>query len=126
MVKKPPASAGDAGLIPESGRCPGGGNGNSLQYSCLENPHGQRSLAGYSPWGRKESDTAKPQSMHEDIKCGPSLHILICHLYIFFGKVSVKVFYLTLFFRIVSALFDFLFFRMILESAWGQLLMKLH
>ena len=27
-----------------------------LQYSCLENPHGQRSLAGYSPWGRKESD----------------------------------------------------------------------
>ena len=38
MVKKPPASAGDAGLIPESGRCPGGGNGNSLQCSCLENP----------------------------------------------------------------------------------------
>ena len=35
----------------------GEGNGNPLQYSCLENPHGQRSLAGYSPWGRKESDT---------------------------------------------------------------------
>ena len=31
---------------------PGGGNGSLLQYSCLENPHGQRSLAGYSPWGR--------------------------------------------------------------------------
>ena len=30
--------------------------GNPLQYSCLENPHGQRSLAGYSPQGRKESD----------------------------------------------------------------------
>ena len=30
--------------------------GNPLQYSCLENPHGQRSLAGYSPWGRKELD----------------------------------------------------------------------
>ena len=29
----------------------------TLQYSCLENPHGQRSLAGYSPWGCKESDT---------------------------------------------------------------------
>ena len=28
-----------------------------LQYSCLENPHGQRSLVGYSPWGRKELDT---------------------------------------------------------------------
>ena len=32
---------------------PGEGNGNPLQYSCLENPHGRRSLAGYSPRGRK-------------------------------------------------------------------------
>ena len=32
-----------------------GGHGNSLQYSCLENPHGQRCLVGYSLWGRKES-----------------------------------------------------------------------
>ena len=38
MVKNPPASAGDAGLIPESRRCPGEGNGNPLQYSCLEIP----------------------------------------------------------------------------------------
>ena len=40
MVKNPPANAGDArelGLIPELGRSPGGGNGNPLQYSCLEN-----------------------------------------------------------------------------------------
>ena len=40
VVKNPPASAGDprdSGLIPESGRFPGGGNGNPLQYSCLEN-----------------------------------------------------------------------------------------
>ena len=36
--------------------CIGGGNGNPLQYACLENPHGQRSLPGYSPWGHKESD----------------------------------------------------------------------
>ena len=37
----------------------GEGNGNPLQYSCLsmENPHGQRSLAGSSPWGHEESDT---------------------------------------------------------------------
>ena len=34
---------------------PGGGHGNPLQYSCLENPHRQRSLAGYSPHGRKDS-----------------------------------------------------------------------
>ena len=32
----------------------GEGNGNPLQYSCLKDPHGQRSLAGYSPWGREE------------------------------------------------------------------------
>ena len=38
---------------------PGGGHSNPLQYSCLENPHGQRSLAGYSLWGRKESDTTE-------------------------------------------------------------------
>ena len=38
VVKNPPANAGDAGLIPESGRSPGRGNGNPLQYSCLENP----------------------------------------------------------------------------------------
>ena len=34
----------------------GVGNDNLLQYSCLENPHGQRSPVGYSPWGHKESD----------------------------------------------------------------------
>ena len=46
----------DLGLIPGSGRSLGGVRGNPLQYSCLENPHGQRSLAGYSSWGRIESD----------------------------------------------------------------------
>ena len=37
VVKNPPANAGDAGSIPGSGRSPGGGNGNPLQYSCMEN-----------------------------------------------------------------------------------------
>ena len=37
---------GDLGWIPELGRSPGGGHGDPLQYSCLENPHAQRSLAG--------------------------------------------------------------------------------
>ena len=45
-------NAGDAGLIPGLGRTPGEGNGNPLQYSCLENPM-QRSLVGYSPRDRK-------------------------------------------------------------------------
>ena len=38
MVKNLPANAGDLGLIPGLGRFPGEGNGNPLQYSCLENP----------------------------------------------------------------------------------------
>ena len=59
MVKNTPANAGDvrdSGLISGLGRSPGGGHGNPLQDSCLENPHGQRSLAGYGPWDCKESD----------------------------------------------------------------------
>ena len=56
MVKNPPANAGDVGLIPGLGRSPGKGNGNPRQYSCLKNLMGQRSRAGYSPWGFKESD----------------------------------------------------------------------
>jgi len=47
-------NAGNPGLIPGLGRCPGGGHGNPPQYSCLKNPHGWRSLAGYSPWGCKD------------------------------------------------------------------------
>ena len=47
---------GDLGLIPGLGRSPGGGRGKPLQFSCLENPHGQRSLASYSTWSCKESD----------------------------------------------------------------------
>ena len=49
-------NAGDLGLIPGLGRSPGDGRGYPLQYSCLENPYGQKSLAGYSPRGHKESD----------------------------------------------------------------------
>ena len=55
VVKNLPAKAGDirdAGSIPGLGRSPGG-YGNPLQYSSLENPQGQRSLVGYSPWGPK-------------------------------------------------------------------------
>ena len=53
----------DAGLIPRSGRSPEGGNGNPLQYSWLENPHGWRSLVGYSLWGHKESDMTERHSI---------------------------------------------------------------
>ena len=55
--KESAGNAGDLGSIPGLGTSPGGENGNPLQYSCLENPHGQRSLPGYSQWWSKESGT---------------------------------------------------------------------
>ena len=59
LVKDPPANAGDRrdlSLTPGSGRSPGGGHGNPLQYFCLENPMDKGSLAGYSPQSHTESD----------------------------------------------------------------------
>ena len=47
--KESTCNVGDLGSIFRLGRSPGGGHDNPLQYSCLKNPHGQRSLAGYSP-----------------------------------------------------------------------------
>jgi len=57
LVKNLPANAGDKVLIPGLGTPPGGRHGNPLQYSCLENPHAQRSLVDYSPWGSQKSRT---------------------------------------------------------------------
>ena len=48
---------GDLGSTPGLGRSPGERHGNPLQYPCLENPHGQRSLVDYSPWGHIELNT---------------------------------------------------------------------
>ena len=62
VVKNPPANAGDIRnqyLIPRPGRSPGRRHGNPLQHSLLEESHGQRRLAGYSPWGHKKSDTTE-------------------------------------------------------------------
>ena len=57
LIKESACNEGDPGSIPGSGRSPGEGNGYPLQYPCLENPHGQRSLVGHSPWGCRELDT---------------------------------------------------------------------
>ena len=58
-------NAGDLGSIPRLGRSFVEGHGNPLQYSCLENPHGQRSLVGYSPCGSEESDTTERRSTRQ-------------------------------------------------------------
>ena len=57
-------NAGDLVSIPRLGRIPGAEHGNPFQYSCLENPHGQRSPEGCGPWNHKELDTTERLSTH--------------------------------------------------------------
>ena len=64
--KESACNAGDLGLIPGLGRCPGVGHGNSLQYSCLKNPCGQMSFAGYSWWDCKELDMTEQLSIAQE------------------------------------------------------------
>ena len=62
--KAPARNAGDPGSIPGSGRSPGEGNGNPLQYSCLENTMDR------GAWGRKESDTTERLHFHFHVSVG--------------------------------------------------------
>ena len=65
MAQNPPANAGDAkysGSIPGLGRFPWGRKWQPAPVFLPEKSHGQRSLAGYSPWGRQQSDTT--EQMH--------------------------------------------------------------
>ena len=71
-------NVGDLGLIPGLGWSPRGGHGNPLKYSCLENPHKQRNLVDYSPWGYRESDLTEwlrhPNGYEVVSHCGFDLH----------------------------------------------------
>ena len=62
-VKNLPATRKNPGSVPGSSRFPGGGNGYPFQYSCMGEFHEQRSLVGYNPWCRKESDTTEWQTL---------------------------------------------------------------
>ena len=64
-------NVGDVGSIPGLGRSPGEGNGNPLQVFWPGKSHGQRSLAGYSLWGRKESDMT--ERLHFHFSLSPAL-----------------------------------------------------
>ena len=79
VVRKQPARARDAGdtrSIPKSGRSPGEGNGNLLQYPCPGKSHRQRSLKGYSPWGLKESDMTEQLSTYLQTAMGHKLYYI--------------------------------------------------
>ena len=76
----------DLGSIPRLGRSLGRGHGTPPQYSCLENPHGQRSLVGYSPWSWEESDMAERLSTLHFTKrnssfCDPSFSEAVLSLH---------------------------------------------
>ena len=68
-------NTGDLHSTPGSGRTPGEGYGNPLQYSYLENSHEQRSLAVYSPWGLNESDTTEQLNTHTHNTYSPDTFI---------------------------------------------------
>ena len=71
--KESSCKVGDLSSVLGLGRSPGGGYGNPLQYSCLENPHGQRSLVGYSPQGQIPlSDSHFLFPMLEGSSCKPN------------------------------------------------------
>ena len=59
-------------------------HGHPLQYSCLENPHGQRSLMGYSPWGHKESDMTEQLSTHSRTSREASSQFFLFLFFFFF------------------------------------------
>ena len=81
VVKNLPANAGDTGSVPELGKSPGVGNGYPLQYSCLMNPCGQRSLAGYSPWSLKVLDMTERLKNNNSsvLGCISSLYLALRH-----------------------------------------------
>ena len=81
VVKNTPANAGDAGSIPGSGRSPGEGNGNLLQYPCLENPMDRGAWrAAVLRWGGAGRDSA-PEDTHTSVHppTGAEQH---CSLYL--------------------------------------------
>ena len=77
MVKNPPANAGDAGLTSRSGRFPGG-EWQPIPVFLPEKFHGQKSLAGYSPWDCNELETTEQLSTHAHnrFKCDYSLKFI--------------------------------------------------
>ena len=85
MIKNLPASAEDVGSIPRSGRSPGKGNGNSLQYSCLGNPIDRAAWQALVFCNRitKESDTTKQlnnNTASKALRKVPGAEFILCSI----------------------------------------------
>ena len=90
MVKNLPASAGDVGSIPGSGRSPGEGNGYSLWYSCLENAMNRGAWQAVV-YGVAESDTTK-QLNNNIVKINfPCTLDFVYSLFVSFGFAPLRV-----------------------------------
>ena len=99
--------AGDLGLIPGLGIPPGGGHGNPLQYSCLENPYGQKGLVGYSPWGRKELDTTEQLSQIDIVSSALAVSSVISNPLLNSAS-EFKILVLSVFFHLHQVAFGIL------------------
>ena len=84
VAQKPPANAGAVGWIPGLGRCPGEGNGNPLQYSCLGNPmeRGARQATVHGLAKRRNSLATKQQNNWFTTLCWFQVQNKVSHLYI--------------------------------------------
>ena len=110
-------------MIPGLGRSPGGGHSNPLQYSCLENLHGQRSLVGYSPWGHKKFDMTEQlsthNSMYEKDFCSFCYFGYLKNLIYFMHSFAIYIVSLWLAFSYASPFFsrDVSIFKLIYDSS---------
>ena len=92
LPQNPPSNAGDMGSIPGSGRSPGEGNGNPLQYSCLENPMDKRAWWAVVHMSTQSWTWLKQLSMHAGTHSGSissetqvASSSLLCHPYVWFS-----------------------------------------
>ena len=90
--KESASNAGNLGAIPGLGRSPGGGHGNPFQYSFLENPHGQRSLAGSMGLQRVSHDWVTKQQQQQYLMLLNIFCVLVGYLCVFFSEMSIQMF----------------------------------
>ena len=119
VVKNPPTNAQDTGWIPRSGRSPGEGNGNPLQYSYLGNPKERGAWQATIHGITKEWDTTHRLNNNSDTTCWTSFHVLVYNLFIFLGEQSLMPIFN------LDCLFSYCWILKVLCLFWLQVLYKI-